>query len=67
MNIGQFREIGNIEYTRHRTKTKKNSSEQKQMSNTEPQKSEDEPRCSIITDTTVKISIIDKLSDNNLF
>jgi hypothetical protein len=46
---------------------KEHSSERKIMSNTDPQKSEDEPRCSIITNTTVKIRIIDMLSDIKLF
>jgi hypothetical protein len=46
---------------------KENSSEHKRMSNTDPQKSEDEPRCSIIINATVKIRIIDMLSDINLF
>ena len=46
---------------------KEHSSERKIMSNTDPQKSEDEPRCSIIINTTVKIRIIDMLSDIKLF
>jgi hypothetical protein len=46
---------------------KENSSEHKRRSNTDPQISEDEPRCSIIIITTVKIIIIDMLSDINLF
>ena len=46
---------------------KENRSEHKRMSNTDPQKSEDEPGCSIIIITTVKIIIIDMLSDINLF
>jgi hypothetical protein len=46
---------------------KYNSSEHKRMSNMDPQKSEDETRCSIIINTTVKIRIIDMLSDINLF
>ena len=45
---------------------KDNSSEHKRMSNADPQKSEDETRCSIIINTTVKIRIIDMLSDINL-
>jgi hypothetical protein len=46
---------------------KVNSSEHKRMSNMDIQKSEEEPRCSIIIITTVKIIIIDMLSDINLF
>jgi hypothetical protein len=46
---------------------KENSSEHIRMSNTDLQKSEEEPRCSIIIITTVKIIIIDMLSDINLF
>ena len=46
---------------------KENSSEHKTMSNTDPQKFENEPMCSIIIITTVKIIIIDMLSDINVF
>jgi hypothetical protein len=66
-NPGRLATLGTQDTGRRKGKKKKSSTEHKSMRNTDPHKSEDEPRCSIIINTTVKIRIIDKLSDTNLF